>query len=69
VICRWGLARTTLVENPNKFTADARGLAARPNDRKIKKQKLSNQADYPTKKGGIAAAQPLEGGERKEILL
>jgi hypothetical protein len=35
-------------------------------DRKIGSKK-SNKADYQTKKGGIAAAQPLEGGE-KEIL-
>jgi hypothetical protein len=34
---------------------------------RLKSKKLSNKADYPTKKGGIAAAQPLEGGE-KEIL-
>jgi hypothetical protein len=50
-----------------EFTRMSADWRQGPDDRKIKKQKLSNKADYPTKKGGIAAAQPLEGGE-KEIL-
>lgn len=55
----------TVIEKAKKnlpqIVADERGLKRGLDDRKIESR------NYPTKKGGIAAAQPLEG--RREILL